>query len=239
VEDALAHALGHSVRVTAGGRTDAGVHAEGQTVTFDTTSSVPPEALPRLLPRWLPDDIWPVQAQEVATDFDARRSAVRRWYRYALWRAGRVPLSWRGRCLEHADSLDVQAMRHAAWSLVGSLDLRSLVDGWGRDAWQGRSTVRTIYAADWLGTNEQPLLELEICADGFMRHVVRTLVGGMLRVGRGLWSVDDLLRVIALGDRRAGGPTAPAHGLTLTRIEYTASLSENARGDAGRVPLAA
>lgn len=239
LEDALGRALGHRVRVTAGGRTDAGVHADAQVVTFDTVSPVPSAALPRMLPRWLPDDIWAVDAYEAPQLFDARRSAIRRWYRYTIWRGEVAPLEWRGRCLEYPDPLDVSAMRRAAWALVGSLDLRTLVDGWTRDAWPGRSSERTISTADWLGTADDPLLELEICADSFLRHVVRTLVGGMLRVGRGQWSADHLLTAIARGERQAGGPTAPAYGLTLTKIEYTASPYENARHDAGQAPLVA
>src|SRR5690242_16200264 len=86
VESALASALGHAVRVTAAGRTDAGVHAEGQVISFETSSSITPRGLHSVLEAKLPVDVWVHDVAEAPGDFDARRSARRRWYRYALWR---------------------------------------------------------------------------------------------------------------------------------------------------------
>src|ERR1051326_5822914 len=86
VETALAAALGHPVRVTAAGRTDAGVHPEGQVISFDTSSTITPGGLQRVLDTSLPEDVWVQEVSSAPGDFDARRSARRRWYRYALWR---------------------------------------------------------------------------------------------------------------------------------------------------------
>ncbi|HTD76278.1 MAG TPA: tRNA pseudouridine synthase A, partial [Chloroflexota bacterium] len=127
LEAALASAVGHPVRSTAAGRTDAGVHADGQVVSFETTSPIPCDGLRRVAQQRLPDDIWIVDASQVAPDFDARRSAVRRWYRYAIWRSGVPTAAWQGRCLEEPQALDLDAMRAGARALLGRRDFASLV----------------------------------------------------------------------------------------------------------------
>ena len=215
IESALRDVLGDQVRVTAAGRTDAGVHADAQVVSFETSSSIPPAGLARAV--HLPDDIWLVDAQAAPPGFHARRSAQRRWYRYHLWNARSTPpAAWQGRCLVHADPLDLRAMRRASRSLVGRLDAASLAT----QAPPGRSTRRTIFAADWLQALDSPLLTFEICADAFLRGMVRTLVGSLLWVGGGHWSPTEFLSALAARDRRAGGPRAPAHGLTLYHVDY-------------------
>ncbi len=220
LEQALGTVLGHPVRTVAAGRTDAGVHAEGQVVSFDTTSPIPAEGLVRALAARLPEDLWAVDAAEERSTFDARRSARRRWYRYVVWR-GRVPSGcWQGRCLAHPDPLDLPAMRAASAHLLGRRDVATLAGGWGRDGRRGRSTVRTIYAADWLESHDEPLLLFDVCADGFLRQMVRTMVGSLLWVGRGRWTPEAFRLALAAVDRRAAGPTAPAAGLTLWKIEY-------------------
>jgi tRNA pseudouridine38-40 synthase len=215
VESVLGSTLGHPARVTAAGRTDAGVHAEAQVVSFDTASRISTDGLRQLLSRRLPDDIWVVDAEEVATEFDARRSARRRWYRYAVWRGGAPPAAWQGRCLVDSQSLDPGAMREAARALVGRHDFASLVT---RPSSRG-STERTVFAADWLEVGAS-LLVFEICADAFLKQMVRTIVGSLLWVGTGRWTPDRFVTALAHADRRAAGPTAPAVGLTLYRIEY-------------------
>jgi tRNA pseudouridine38-40 synthase len=215
VEAALASALGHTVRVTAAGRTDAGVHADAQVVSFDTTSTVPTEGLRHVLPRWLPDDIWVVDVAAAAPDFDARRSALRRWYRYVIWRASVVPPTWQGRALVDTQPLDLPAMRSAAVSLLGRRDFASLVT---RPSRRG-STQRTVFAADWLEVNSS-LLIFEICADAYLKQMVRTIIGSLLWVGSGRWKPDHFATALKHSDRRAAGPNAPAIGLSLHRIEY-------------------
>jgi tRNA pseudouridine38-40 synthase len=215
LQSALGDALGHEVHVTAAGRTDAGVHADGQVVSFSTSSSIPPAGLARAV--HLPDDLWLVEAHAAPPGFHARRSAQRRWYRYRVWNARSAPpAAWQGRCLVHADRLDLPAMRRASRALVGRLDAASFAT----QPPPGRSTRRTIFTADWLKPPDSPLLTFEVCADAFVRGMVRSLVGSLLWVGRGHWSVDDFVAAVAAADRRAAGPTAPPHGLTLHRVDY-------------------
>jgi len=215
LETALGESLGHPVRVTAAGRTDAGVHADGQVVSFGTSSTITPMGLQRVMERWLPDDLWIVDAAEVPADFDARRSALRRWYRYAIWREGGPASAWRGRCLINAEELDVAAMRRAAAVLVGRHDFAALAT----DPAPGLWTRRTVFAADWLQVG-RALLIFEICADAFLKQMVRAIVGSLIWVGSGRWTAERFATAIASGDRQATGPNAPAIGLSLHRIEY-------------------
>jgi tRNA pseudouridine38-40 synthase len=215
LEHALACAVGHPVRVTAAGRTDAGVHAEGQVISFDTTSTISAGGLRRVLERWLPDDVWVTDAAEAAREFDARRSALRRWYRYAIWREGVPSAAWCGRCLVETRALDLGAMRRAARALLGRHDFAALATS----ARPGQSTWRTILAADWLRVSRS-LLVFEICADAYLKQMVRAIVGGLLWVGSGHWTVESFAHALATADRAAAGPNAPAVGLSLHRIEY-------------------
>jgi tRNA pseudouridine38-40 synthase len=215
VESALASTLGHTVRVTAAGRTDAGVHADGQVVSFETPSTIPASGLQRILPHRLPDDVWVDSVSDASEGFDARRSARRRWYRYAIWRHAAPTRRWRERAHVMTESLDVPAMRAAALNLLGTHDFAALTTAGS----EGASTTRTVFAADWLDVSAD-LLVFEICADAFLKHMVRAVVGSLLWVGAGRWSPTDFARALAARDRRAAGPNAPALGLTLDHIEY-------------------
>lgn len=215
LEGALATAVGHQVRATAAGRTDAGVHADGQVVSFETTSPIPATGLARVLATVLPDDIWIVDVAEAPADFDARRSALRRWYRYVVWRTDSPPAAWRGRCLVDSRPLDVDAMRRGTRALLGGRDFASFVT---RPSAR-RSTERTVYAADWLEIGPD-LLSFEICADGYLKQMVRGIVGSLLWVGEAHWTPEQFARALSLADRRAAGPNAPAVGLTLSRIDF-------------------
>jgi tRNA pseudouridine38-40 synthase len=217
LETALGEALGHPVRVTAAGRTDAGVHADAQVVSFDTSSTMKAAGLRRVLQRWLPDDLWIVDVAEAPSSFDARRSVLRRWYRYAIWRGGVPPTSWQGRCLvvDGGAPLDLAAMRRGATALLGRQNFAALATSRP----PGQSTERTIFAADWLHISRSLLL-FEVCADAFLKQMVRTIVGSLLWIGAGRWTVERFTAAIASADRRAAGPNAPAVGLSLHRIEY-------------------
>ena len=216
MEAALSRGLGHPVRVTAAGRTDAGVHAEMQVASCDTSSSITTGGLRRVMERWLPDDLWLVDVADVPADFDARRSAVRRWYRYAIWSDGVPPSTWQGRCLVTHEPLDVPAMRRAAQALLGRHDFAALAT---RPRVATGSTMRTVYAADWLQLSSSLLL-FEICADAYLKQMVRTIVGSLLWVGTGRWTPEQFEDALHTADRRATGPNAPAVGLSLWRIDY-------------------
>jgi tRNA pseudouridine38-40 synthase len=191
------------------------VHADAQVVSFDTSSSMSTNGLRRVLPRWLPDDVWIVDLADAGPGFDARRSAVRRWYRYAVWCRGVPASAWHGRCLVTPDPLDVGAMRRAATSLLGRHDFGSFATR----ARVVQSTTRTVFAADWLQINAA-LLVFEMCADAFLKQMVRTIVGSLMWVGSGRWTAEQFATAVSSADRRAAGPNAPAAGLSLHRIDY-------------------
>jgi tRNA pseudouridine38-40 synthase len=214
-ETALSESLGESIRTSIAGRTDAGVHADAQVVSFATTSPIPAEGLRLDLTNRLPTDVWVVDAVDAPADFDARRSAKRRWYRYAVWRGPTPSAAWHGRALPHPAALNLRGMRQAASRLLGSHDLGAVA----ARPLTTRSTVRTIFAADWVEIG-QHLAIFEICADSFLKQMVRTLVGSLLWVGSGRWTADQFAYALASAHRRSAGPTAPAHGLTLSRIDY-------------------
>jgi tRNA pseudouridine38-40 synthase len=198
VESALASALAHSVRVTAAGRTDAGVHADAQVISFSTPATITPHGLQRVLTNSLPEDVWVVDAADAHETFDARRSAKRRWYRYVL---------------RNSHELDMRAMRAAAGALIGRHDFASFATQ------HTGTTERTVFAADFRQISTD-LLVFEICADAFLKHMVRGIVGSLVWVGTGHWSVNDFTAALEAKDRRAAGPNAPAEGLTLHRIDY-------------------
>ncbi len=201
--------------MVAAGRTDAGVHADGQVVSFDTSSPIPCEGLLQVLPHHLPDDVWVDDVAEAPPGFDARRAARRRWYRYAIWRHATPSPRWRGRALLTHEPLDIAAMRESSRCLLGRHDFASLATRSSADG----TTTRTVFAADWLDVSPSLLL-FDICADAFLAHMVRAIVGSLLWVGTGRWSSPQLAQGLAAHDRRAVGPNAPALGLTLHHIEY-------------------
>ena len=186
-----------------------------QVVSFDTSSSIPASGLARVLPGLLPDDMWIVDAADAPNGFDARRSALRRWYRYSLWRCGTPPAHWQGRCRVYPQPLDVAGMRRASRSLLGRHDFGSFVTRPSK----GGSTQRTVFAADWLQIGRE-LLVFEICADAYLKQMVRAIVGSLLWVGEAHWTPEQFAEAMARADRRAAGPNAPAVGLSLYRIEY-------------------
>ena len=220
LEDVLATVLGHPVHTIAAGRTDAGVHANAQVVSLDTSARIPADGVRRRLEALLPDDIWVLAVTDVDRRFDARRSAVRRWYQYAIWQGTRPEMGWRGRCLLHPAPLDVHTMRRAAQALLGRHERTSLTGRRAQDERPSRSLIRTVYAADWLSFEPAPLLLFQICADAFVRQMVRAAVGSLVWVGEGRWTPERFAEALVARDRRAAGPTAPAHGLTLWKIEY-------------------
>jgi tRNA pseudouridine38-40 synthase len=217
LEEALARSLGEQVRVTAAGRTDAGVHASGQVVSMVTAGRLRPAELVRAANAYLPEDILIESATEVPPDFDARRTAYRRHYRFLIWN-NRVPNLWLRRwSWRVADRLDVTSMDEAALLLHGERDFASFAGGLAQEP-AGRGTVRTVEQARWWRDGD--LIGFEITANAFLRHMVRGIVGTLVQVGRGRLNSAQFETMIAAADRRQGGPNAPPHGLMLIGVEY-------------------
>jgi tRNA pseudouridine38-40 synthase len=217
LEEALARSLGEQVRVTAAGRTDAGVHASGQVVSFATRGRLAPPDLMRAANAYLPDDVLVLGAADLPPEFQARRSALRRHYRYLIW-SHRLPSLWWRRWVWHlTDQPDLAAMQAAADLLVGAHDFATFLGHRSQEP-AGRTTIRTVERAYWWQTDT--LIGFEITANAFLRHMVRGIVGTLIEVGRGKLDSAQFNSILEAGDRRGAGPNAPPHGLILTGVDY-------------------
>ena len=215
VETALGRLAGGApVAVAGAGRTDAGVHALGQVASFDLPREIAPPELQRALNGLLPDDVRVLAAAPAPEGFHARRSARSKLYRYAL-DCGGVALPQRRRfAASWPHALDADAVRAAAALYVGRHDFASLASSGG----SVRTTVRTVSRSE--ARFEGPGLVYEVEADGFLRKMVRSMVGGLIAAGRGALSGPELAERLARRDRRAWPAPAPACGLTLVRVDY-------------------
>lgn len=224
LESALATIADHPLTTTCAGRTDAGVHATGQVVHFDTRAARDNEAWIRGTNTLLPADTRVLWCREVEAGFHARFSARRRHYRYIILNRGPASALLANRvCREHAD-LDVCRMREAAAHLLGEHDFTSFRAA----ACQARSPVRTIYTLDV--TRSGQFIYLDIVANAFLHHMVRCIAGVLLGIGRGNASPEWVKGLLAARDRTAGGVTAPADGLYLVAVGYPARFALPSRG---------
>lgn len=215
LERALSSLTGDAVTVTGAGRTDAGVHAAGQVVNFFTDSRIPVERWPQALNSRLPDGIIVKQADEVPSDFHARKSATAKTYRYMIWNAAFPSVFWQRFAHHVAAPLDVPAMQAAAEHIVGRRDFASFRAAGSTPV---RSTVRHLFALEV--RQDGARIDITAKADGFLYHMMRNIVGTLLVVGQGKQSPDWVQDVLAARRRELAGPTAPARGLCLMQVEY-------------------
>ncbi len=214
IEKAIACLTGEKVRVAAAGRTDAGVHARGQVVTFTTAWSGSVGMMQRALNALLPPDIAVTAAQDVLPEFHARFSAVSRAYRYTIFNGPvRSPLL-RTTCHHVVAALDVEAMHRAAQVLVGTHDFSAF----GGPMREEGTTTRTVHSLSCQRDGQFVYVDIE--ANAYLSRMVRTIVGALIEVGRGKLTVDDLAALLRSGERRRGRKTAPAHGLCLMHVRY-------------------
>lgn len=214
VDAALSQVADHAVACVAAGRTDTGVHARGQVVHFDSPARRGARAWILGLNSLLPDDIAAQWVREVPADFHARYSAIRRWYRYrVLNQPLRSPLE-RHRAWWVHRPLDLAAMQAAASELLGEHDFSAFRAA----ACQSRTAVRALYRLDL--QRHGPVIHIDCEANAFLHHMVRNIVGTLVRVGRGERDPGWVRRLLAARDRRLSGMTAPACGLTLMAVRY-------------------
>lgn len=213
LEKALVELTGHETRILAAGRTDAGVHAEGQVIAFDTEWRHSIAALHRGMNALLPKQIAVLALEQVDSGFHPRFDAVRRYYRYTVyWAAVRNPLT---ACysLHVSRALDLQAMQVAAQHMIGPHDFWAL----GSPP-QGNNAVRDVFRAEW--SFQDPWLFFDIEANAFLYRMVRMTVGTLLRVGYGALKPDIFKTMLREKDRARAGPAVAAHGLCLKTVEY-------------------
>ena len=214
LEEALARFEGSPVTVHGAGRTDAGVHARGQVASVRVTFTHDTATLARALNAQLPQDIRVIEVAEVAPEFHARFSARAKTYQYEM---RTTPVSHpfdRAYVWHLPEPLDIDAMREAAAVLPGIHDFAAFQS----TGTETSSTVRTIYRSEL--TRGSGLLTYEITGDGFLRHMVRAIVGTLVEVGRRQRPAQTMADLVAGGTRADAGATAPAHGLVLVRVDY-------------------
>jgi tRNA pseudouridine38-40 synthase len=215
VEGVLTEIEGSPVKVHGSGRTDAGVHALAQVASCQLANPIPPENLRKAMNRLLPDAVRVIEAEEAPAAFHARHSAKSKSYEYRLWRAEICPPMLCRYVSPFPYPLDEESMRLAAPRFSGTRDFRSLA---AHDGAVMESTVRTIFSSTLQREGEQ--LTYRVRGSGFLRHMVRNIVGTLIEVGRGNLSPDDIERILDAKDRSAAGPTAPARGLLLVQVNY-------------------
>jgi tRNA pseudouridine38-40 synthase len=214
LEEALTRFEGAPVTVHGAGRTDAGVHALAQVASVRLTCGHDVGTLARALNAQLPEDLRVLGVEEAPLDFHARFDARAKTYRYQIRSGGVASPFDRGYVWNLPERLNIEAMRAAAEALIGRHDFA---------AFQSIGTsvpdsVRTIARSDI--RTEDGLVLYEVTGDGFLRHMVRAIVGTLVEVGRGWRPADSTAMLLAGGTRAQAGATAPAHGLFLVRVDY-------------------
>jgi tRNA pseudouridine38-40 synthase len=221
---AFEHLTGEKTLPQGSGRTDAGVHALAQIASVTTNSPIPVDNLVRALNDILPRSIRVLAAEEMPPEFQARRSAIAKTYRYHIYR-GAICSPFQARYVyHHPYPLDESRMIQAAALVEGQHDFTSFaaVDPErGKDRSQEAleiNNVRTIFFSQWQRHADE--LIYTVRGNGFLHHMVRNLVGTFLMVGKGSLTVADVRRILDLRDRSAAAATAPASGLFLVSVEY-------------------
>ena len=214
LEDALSQIIQHPVSTVAAGRTDAGVHALGQVVSFRSAKPLAPSEWTHALNGILPPDIGILRTEAVGDSFHARYDACAKTYEYRILNQTTRPVLDRLRVWHIAKPLDVTRMRQAARHLPGQHDCSSF-QGSPTDV---RNPVCNIQQVDYV--QEGSLIRFTIQADRFLKQMVRALLGTLVEIGHHKRTPDDLITILHARDRRAAGQTAPPQGLYLVRVLY-------------------
>jgi tRNA pseudouridine38-40 synthase len=212
---ALESVTGRTITIEVSGRTDAGVHAIGQTASFTTNCAIPCENLVKALNRWLPHSIRVYAAEERGAGFHARFHAVAKTYRYRIFRGPVCPPErWRY-VHPFPYPLELQEMRAAAARFEGTHDFTSFTSP---EELPSGSRERLIHRSRL--TEGDGELVYEVRGSGFLHHMVRNMIGTLIEVGKGNLRAADIARIIAAKDRKVAGPSAPSKGLWLVEVEY-------------------
>ncbi|MBR5125547.1 MAG: tRNA pseudouridine(38-40) synthase TruA [Oscillospiraceae bacterium] len=213
LETALSRILGEPIEISGSGRTDAGVHAEGQVVNFRCESAMKAEDILMVLRRYLPEDIGVLSCKEVSPRFHARLNAKEKTYRYRIWNSEKPCVFQRRYVTVMEDRLDLAAMERAAEQLLGEHDFSAFCG----NAKMKKSTVRFIRSISIRRHGEE--LHIIVTGNGFLHNMVRILVGTLVEVGRGERSADSIPALFG-GKRSEAGFLAPAQGLCLMEVYY-------------------
>ncbi len=229
LEEGWRKVTGETIRITASGRTDGGVHAEAQVCSLATNSPLSRRDLFRALNAETPFDMSVLTVEEAALGFHAIRDAIEKTYRYQI-QFGKLLDPLRRHYWWHVPAdLDVTAMREAAQCLLGTHDFASFQSAGAERV----STIRTVTTLSIVDDYRPPFpgMQITITADGFLYKMVRNIVGSLIRVGRGTESPNWLAWVLAQQHRRSAGQAAPAHGLFLQQVVYPEKTATASGGE--------
>ena len=214
IETILARMIGSPVDVHGAGRTDAGVHARGQVAQFRAETDKTPEEIRAYLNEYLPEDIGILSVETASPRFHSRYNASEKTYLYRIAKDKASHVFDRRYVYEYKGDLDVDAMKVATIQLRGEHNFKSFCG----NPRMRKSAVRTIYAIHV--TEDETEIDITFIGDGFLQYMVRILVGTLIEVGEGKRDPKSMDALIAACDRKMAGPTAPACGLTLMKVNY-------------------
>lgn len=214
MEKAICRLTGETATVLGAGRTDAGVHALGQVIAFDTSATIPVERWKPALNTYLPGDIRVVEAEAADGCFHPQFQARRKTYEYRIYRSERGCTLQRNHALCLTISLNLDEMRKAAAYIAGRHDFSAFCASGSRV----KSFEREVYRCEL--QDQWPWLTMQIEADGFLYNMVRIIIGTLLLVGQGKLGADQIPRIIASRDRALAGVTAVPQGLYMLKVEY-------------------
>ena len=214
LEKSLASVVGHPVKCTGAGRTDAGVHAEVYVANFRTTSRIPCDRIPLAVNTRLPDDIVVVKATEVPEGFNAIGSCIKKEYTYRIYNSRIRNAFFVNRAWFYPKHLDEKVMQAAADRFVGTHDFAA-VQSVGTEV---QSTVRTVHYFNM--TRSGDMIECRVCANGFLYNMVRAMVGTCVYAAEGKFPPEAVSDILEGRCRTAAGPTAPPGGLYMTKLWY-------------------
>jgi tRNA pseudouridine38-40 synthase len=215
LETALKQLTTEDIRPAVSGRTDAGVHALGQTVSFRTSVSHSPFVFLKGLNALLPDDIAVIKSEEVGPDFHARKSAIAKTYRYLVLDRKPKTAVDRNRVWHVYKELNVDVIRESALHLEGTHDFTSFRSS----ECEAKTTVRELKNIE-IYRNNINMLALEFRGTGFLKQMVRSIVGTLVEAGQGLRKPEDFAEILTAKDRKKAGKTAPPQGLYLVSVDY-------------------
>jgi tRNA pseudouridine38-40 synthase len=221
LERVIGMLAGAEVGVIGSGRTDAGVHAEGQVANVHLNSGkFTPEKLKQAINGNLWRDIRILKVEQAADDFHARFAAKRKTYVYRIVNAPVMSPFWRRYAAHEHKPLDVAKMADAARLFLGEHDWTAFASAQSDSETRVRTIEELTVGSHWDDRAQGAMITLSVTANGFLRYMVRSIAGTLVEVGRGTKDFDTIQTAIVTGDRHLAGKTAPAHGLTLLRVEY-------------------
>jgi len=215
LEEKLALITGEAVHLIGSGRTDSGVHAFGQVASFKTKSQLDVHSIQRALNSLLPPDIVIQRAEEVEEDFHARKQSKSKVYEYRILNRNLRSAFHHKYAWHLPQKLDLEEMREATRMLIGEHDFSSFRSVGSPT----RTAIRRVIRAEWK-KGQDGFIRFEVEANGFLKQMVRALVGTLVEVGKGKIDSEGFRKILDFRNRKEAGPTAPARGLFLKEVKY-------------------